>query len=29
MNENHILKISGNLSLKDWQVRNTVQLFDE
>jgi uncharacterized protein len=29
MNENHILKISSNLSIKDWQVRNTIQLFDE
>ncbi len=29
MNENHILKISTNLSVKDWQVKNTIQLFDE
>ncbi|MCB2195112.1 MAG: RNA-binding transcriptional accessory protein [Bacteroidetes bacterium] len=29
MNENHILKIASNLSVKDWQVRNTIQLFDE
>jgi uncharacterized protein len=29
MNENHILKISSNLSVKDWQVKNTIQLFDE
>jgi uncharacterized protein len=29
MNENHILKISANLSIKDWQVKNTIQLFDE
>ena len=29
MNENHILKISTSLSVKDWQVKNTIQLFDE
>ncbi len=29
MNENHILKISTSLSVKDWQVKNTLQLFDE
>jgi uncharacterized protein len=29
MNENHIIKISTNLSVKDWQVKNTIQLFDE
>jgi len=29
MNENHILKIASNLSVKDWQVQNTIQLFDE
>ena len=29
MNETHILKISTNLSIKDWQVKNTIQLFDE
>lgn len=29
MNENHILKIASNLSVKDWQVKNTIQLFDE
>ncbi|MFC2152636.1 Tex family protein [Bacteroidota bacterium] len=29
MNENHIIKISANLSIKDWQVKNTIQLFDE
>jgi len=29
MNENHILKISADLSVKDWQVKNTIQLFDE
>jgi uncharacterized protein len=29
MNENHVLKISTDLSLKDWQVKNTIQLFDE
>ncbi|MBU8892775.1 MAG: RNA-binding transcriptional accessory protein [Bacteroidales bacterium] len=29
MNENHILKISTNLSVKDWQVKNTIQLFDQ
>ena len=29
MNENHILKISSELSVKDWQVKNTIQLFDE
>ncbi|NOQ23725.1 MAG: S1 RNA-binding domain-containing protein [Bacteroidales bacterium] len=29
MNENYILKISTNLSIKDWQVKNTIQLFDE
>ncbi len=29
MKENHILKISASLSLKDWQVRNTIQLFEE
>lgn len=29
MNEKHILKISSNLSVKDWQVKNTIQLFDE
>ncbi len=29
MNENHILKIAANLSVKDWQVKNTIQLFDE
>lgn len=29
MNENHILKISTELSVKDWQVENTIQLFDE
>ncbi|PLX16304.1 MAG: RNA-binding transcriptional accessory protein, partial [Marinilabiliales bacterium] len=29
MNENHIIKISNNLSIKDWQVKNTIKLFDE
>ncbi|MCG8411270.1 MAG: RNA-binding transcriptional accessory protein [Bacteroidales bacterium] len=29
MNENHIHKISGNLNINDWQVRNTIQLFSE
>ena len=29
MNENHILKISTSLSVKDWQVKNTLQLFDK
>jgi uncharacterized protein len=29
MNENHILKISQNLGVQDWQVKNTVQLFAE
>lgn len=29
MNENHILKISTSLSIKDWQVKNTIQLFNE
>ena len=29
MNENHILKISQSLSIKDIQVKSTIQLFDE
>ena len=29
MNENHIQKITANLNIKDWQVKNTIQLFDE
>ncbi len=29
MNEEHILKVSADLSIKDWQVKNTIQLFDE
>lgn len=29
MNEKHVLKISANLSIKDWQVKNTIQLFNE
>lgn len=29
MNENHVIKISSELSVKDWQVKNTIQLFDE
>ncbi len=29
MNEKYIIKISTNLSVKDWQVKNTIQLFNE
>ncbi|HAF28574.1 MAG TPA: RNA-binding transcriptional accessory protein [Bacteroidales bacterium] len=29
MNENHVLKIATNLTIKDWQVKNTIQLFNE
>lgn len=29
MSDKYILKISTNLSIKDWQVKNTIQLFDE
>lgn len=29
MNKNYIIKISNNLSIKDWQVKNTIQLFTE
>jgi uncharacterized protein len=29
MNENHIQKIAVNLNIKDWQVKNTVELFNE
>ena len=29
MNEKHVVKISTELSVKDWQVKNTIQLFDE
>lgn len=29
MNENHVIKISAGLSIKDWQVKNTIQLFNE
>ncbi len=28
MNENHVMKISADLSVKDWQVKNTIELFD-
>jgi len=29
MNENHVIKISANLSISDWQVRNTIQLLND